>query len=112
MTTEEKKGHFVQGRFVIDAEPEPQIEMNEESQPAPEMKDEPQSEQPTIEHLIQQTSKNVELTVESVVVLGKKLFMTQEGRDHIEAKIRKVGLELQKAIGEIAEAAKNAVERK
>ena len=98
MTTEEKKGHFVKGRYIIDEEPEPE--------------NEPHSDKPTVEHLIRQTSKNVELTVESVVILGKKLFMTPEGREHIELKTRQIGLELQKAINEIAEAAKNAVEKK
>ncbi|MDO9540514.1 MAG: hypothetical protein Q7J09_11020 [Methanocalculus sp.] len=100
MTTEEKKGHFVQGRFVIDEEPEQKPE------------EKTQQEQPTIEQLIKQTSKNAELTVESVVILGKKLFMTPEGREHIESKTRQIGFELQKAINEIADAAKKIVEKK
>lgn len=93
--TEEKKGRFVKGRYVIDEEP-----------------DEQKEKQPGIEDLIVQTSKNVEMTVESVVVLGKTLFMTEEGREHIERKTRQIGLELQKAVNEIAEAAKRAVEKK
>lgn len=109
MTTEERQGRFVNGRYVIDEEPVSET-------PEPEGKEEAAhdatSKTPTIEDLIQLTSKNVEVTVESVIVLGKKLFMTQEGREHIETKTRHIGDELQKTVGEIAEAAKKAIEKK
>lgn len=105
MTTDEKKGRFIQGRFVIDEAPAPEPSHTEEAE-------ETKANKPTIEDLIQLTSKNVEMTIESVVVLGKKLFLTQEGRDHIENKTRQIGDELQKTVGEIAEAAKRAIEKK
>ncbi len=105
MSDEEKKGRFVKGRYVIDEEPDTPDE-------EPGLSGEEAQEKPTVEQLITQTSKNVDLTVESVVVLGKTLFMTEEGREHIELKTRKIGLELQKAVNEIAEAAKELVERK
>ncbi|MCQ1537663.1 hypothetical protein FTO68_01475 [Methanocalculus taiwanensis] len=105
MITDEKKGRFVQGRFVIDEEPDTEPAHSEKAE-------ETKTKKPTIEDLIQLTSKNVEMTIESVVILGKKLFLTQEGRDHIEAKTRKIGDDLQKTVGEIAEAAKKAIEKK
>lgn len=110
MTTEEKQGRFVKGRYVIDEEPV--AEVQEQGSRGDEASHDATSKTPSIEDLIQLTSKNVEVTVESVIVLGKKLFMTQEGRDHIEDKTRQIGDELQKTVGEIAEAAKRAIEKK
>lgn len=110
MTTEERKGRFVKGRYVIDEEPVAGAQ--EQGSPGEEASHDTTSKTPSIEDLINLTSKNVEVTVESVIVLGKKLFMTQEGRDHIENKTRQIGDELQKTVGEIAEAAKRAIEKK
>lgn len=110
MTTEEKQGRFVKGRYVIDEEPVTGAQ--EDGSTGEEASPDATSKKPSIEDLIQLTSKNVEMTVESVIVLGKKLFMTQEGRDHIENKTRQIGDELQKTVGEIADAAKRAIEKK
>ncbi len=110
MTTEERQGRFVKGRYVIDEEP--MEEVQEPAATGEENAHDATSKTPSIEDLIHLTSKNVEMTVESVIVLGKKLFMTQEGRDHIENKTRQIGDELQKTVSEIAEAAKRAIEKK
>ncbi len=110
MTTEERQGRFVKGRYVFDEEPV--AAAHEQGSTGEEASHDTTSKTPSIEDLIQLTSKNVELTVESVIVLGKKLFMTQEGRDHIENKTRQIGDELQKTVGELAEAAKRAIEKK
>jgi len=101
MAAEEMKGRFVKGRYVVDEEDEPKAETSAK-----------EDEQPTIEHLIKKTSENVDMTIESVVILGKKLFMSEEGRNHIEAKTREIGSELQKAVGEIAEAAQRFIQKK
>ncbi|MCP1715197.1 Uma2 family endonuclease [Methanocalculus alkaliphilus] len=101
MAEEERKGRFVKGRFVFEEEETPKAEAAAE-----------EKKQPTVEDLIKKTSENVDMTIESVVVLGKKLFMTEEGRDHIETKTREIGSELQKAVEEIADAAHRFMKKK
>ncbi|MBR1368344.1 hypothetical protein RJ53_02050 [Methanocalculus chunghsingensis] len=101
MAEDERKGRFVRGRYVIEEEEAPMAEASNEEE-----------KQPTVEDLIKKTSANVDMTIESVVILGKKLFMTEEGRDHIETKTREIGTELQKAVGEIADAAQRFMKKK
>ncbi|WP_298669812.1 hypothetical protein [uncultured Methanofollis sp.] len=93
----EQKGHFESGRWVEDREPEA----------APETPKGPQ-----VDEMVHEASTSVKKAIDDVVHLGKHLFGTKEGRDHLEKKVRAAGAELEKAIGEVAETARRNLERK
>ncbi|MDT8358556.1 MAG: hypothetical protein RQ758_08665 [Methanomicrobiaceae archaeon] len=95
----EKKGVFKDGKWV---------EEKEAPAPGSEQKG---HETPEIEKLIGETSNSVNKAVDNVINLSKSLFTTEKGRAHIEKKVRKAGQDLEKAIDDIVESAKSAVEK-
>ncbi|MDD4254939.1 MAG: hypothetical protein PHP59_06125 [Methanofollis sp.] len=95
----EQKGHFESGRWVEDREPEA----------APETPETPKA--PQVDEMVHEASTSVKKAIDDVVHLGKHLFGTKEGRDHLEKKVRAAGAELEKAIGEVAETARRNLER-
>ncbi|EJG06638.1 MAG: hypothetical protein PHU26_03910 [Methanofollis liminatans] len=104
----EEKGHFEKGRWVLEPEP-----VEEESAPGAEDQA-PEEEQsaPQVEDLAREASKSVKKAIDDVVVLGRNLFGTKEGREHIEKKARAAGAELERAINEVAEAAKKTIKNR
>lgn len=86
-----KQGHFEQGRWVEDPEPV--------------------ADTPAIEERIQETSCSVRKAIDDVIGLGRHLFGTQEGREHIEQTARAAGEDLERAINDIAESARRALKR-
>jgi hypothetical protein len=106
ITMTEEKGRFEKGRWV--PEPEP---VEEESAPGEQAQKEEQSA-PQVEDLAREASKSVKKAIDDVVVLGRNLFGTKEGREHIEKKARAAGAELERAINEVAEAAKKTIKNR
>ncbi|WP_067052502.1 hypothetical protein [Methanofollis ethanolicus] len=96
----EQKGHFESGRWVEDREPEA----------VPETPETPKA--PQVDEMVHEASTSVKKAIDDVVHLGKHLFGTKGGRDHLEKKARAAGAELEKAIGEVAEAARRTIEKK
>jgi len=96
----EQKGHFESGRWVEDREPEA----------AQETPQTPQT--PQVDEMVHEASTSAKKAIDDVLRLGKHLFGTKEGRDHLEKKVRAAGAELEKAIGEVAEAARRTIEKK
>ncbi|MDN7024573.1 hypothetical protein FGU65_06680 [Methanoculleus sp. FWC-SCC1] len=102
----EKAGHFDNGRWV--EEPETETETEEipiESGPAPESG-------ASTEDLLADASQSVRKAVDDVVRAGRHLFGTPAGREQIERSARKAGSDLEKAINEMAESARKALERR
>lgn len=95
------QGHYESGRWVEDREPEASPETAET-----------QEEAPQVDEMVRETSASVKKAIDDVVHLGKHLFGTKEGRDHLEKKARAAGAELEKAIGEVAETARRNLEKK
>ena len=59
-----------------------------------------------------EASRSVHKAIDDVIAAGRHLFGTQEGRDHIEKKLRKAGDDLEKAIEDVAEAARETLEKR
>ena len=96
----EKKGHFEEGKWV-----------EEKEAPAPGSEQEGPGT-PEIDKLIGETSNSVNKAVDNIINLSKTLFTTEKGRAHIEKKVRKAGLDLEKAIDDMVETAKSKLEKK
>ncbi|MCC7564926.1 MAG: hypothetical protein KO206_01425 [Methanomicrobiaceae archaeon] len=95
----EKKGYFKDGRW-FEAPPEA----------TPEGK--PVQAEPSIDDLIDGASRSVRRAINDVAELGRQLFGTPEGREHIERKARKAGKDLERTINEAAEAARRSLEER
>lgn len=100
----EQKGHYESGRWVEDREPEAPPETAETQEETPKA--------PQVDEMVHEASTSVKKAIDDVVHLGKHLFGTKEGRDHLEKKARAAGAELEKAIGEVAETARRNLEKK
>ncbi|TAJ43255.1 hypothetical protein [Methanofollis fontis] len=100
-------GHFEQGKWVEEPLPEEQEAPQTDQEEA-----ESQTAAPSVDELVSGASQSVKRAINDVVVLGKHLFGTKEGRDHIEKKARAAGAELEKAINEIADSAKETIKKK
>ena len=96
----ETKGHFEQGRWVLDPPP------------APEPEKEPAAAAPSVEERIQEASRSVRKAASDVMNAGNPLLRTQEGHDHIEQAARKAGEDLERAINSWAESARLALQRR
>jgi len=95
----EARGHFDNGRWVEDREPEPAQE------PAPE----PEPSGARIEDLVCEASCSVHKAIDDVVRLGHNLFFTPEGRDHIERTAKKAGGDIERAIDEMVTSARQSM---
>ncbi|QYZ79757.1 hypothetical protein E2N92_10115 [Methanofollis formosanus] len=91
----QKEGHFEKGRWVEYEEPAPA---------APSA--------PSVDDLIDEASKSVRRAVGDVTALGRHLFLTEEGRGHLEKKARDAGSALERAVNEVAEKARKGREKK
>jgi hypothetical protein len=100
----EQKGHYEAGRWVEDREPEAPPETAETQEET--------SKTPQVDEMVHEASASVKKAIDNVVHLGKYLFGTKEGRDHLEKKARAAGAELEKVIGEVAETARRNLEKK
>ncbi|MDK2974719.1 MAG: hypothetical protein PWP08_1090 [Methanofollis sp.] len=106
----EMQGHYKTGRWVVDPDPEPV-----EEQSAPEVGDQMPREgpgAPQVEDLAREASQSVKKAIDDVVVLGRNLFGTKEGREQIEKKARAAGAELEKTINEVAESARKTLKNR
>jgi signal transduction histidine kinase len=97
----EKEGRFEKGRWV-EGEPAPAEEpATEEPKAAPEA-----------ERLLDEASQSVHRAVDDVIRAGRHLFGTQEGREHIEKKIRKAGDDLEKVVDDAVDTARQTLEKR
>ncbi|QSZ67793.1 hypothetical protein RJ40_09895 [Methanofollis aquaemaris] len=94
----QNEGHFEKGRWV------------EYEEPAPETSSEPSA--PSLDDLVDEASKSVRRAVGDVTALGRHLFLTEEGRGHLEKKARDAGAALERAVTEVAEKARKGHEKK
>ncbi len=97
----EKEGRFEKGRWVEGEPPEADEPAAEEPKTAPEA-----------ERLLDEASQSVHRAVDDVIRAGRHLFGTQEGREHIEKKIRKAGDDLEKVIDDAVETARQTLEKR
>jgi len=88
----EPQGHFEQGRWVEDPEPA--------------------TDAPAIGERIQETSQSVRKAIDDVFGLGRHLFGTAEGQEHIERTARAAGADLSRAVNDVAESARRALKRR
>jgi hypothetical protein len=102
----ENEGHFEKGRWVEGESPQP-----EEQEPAREAP-KTGTDTPETERLLDEASRSVHRAIDDVIRAGRHLFGTQEGRDHIEKKVRKAGDDLEKVIDDVAEAARETLEKR
>ena len=86
------RGYFKGGKWIEEAEPEPEEEKKQKAE-----------EKIPIEDLMDKTSESVNTAIKDVLNLANTLLGTKEGREHIEKKVRKAEDRLNKAIDEIAE---------
>jgi len=102
----ENEGHFEKGRWVEGEPPQP-----EEPEPSAE---EPQkgADVPEAERLIGEASRSVHRAIDDVIRAGRHLFGTQEGREHIEKRVRKAGDDLEQVIDDVAETARQTLEKR
>lgn len=88
-------GHFEKGRWVEDEEPAPETPSG-----------------PSVDDLVDEASSSVRRAVRDVTALGRHLFLTDEGRGHLEKKAREAGAALERAVTEVAEKARKTYEKK
>jgi hypothetical protein len=100
----EKEGRFEKGRWVEGETPPAEEPATEEPKTAPEA--------PEAERLLDEASQSVHRAVDDVIRVGRHLFGTQEGREHIEKKIRKAGDDLEKVVDDAVENARQTLERR
>jgi hypothetical protein len=104
----EKTGHFKNGRWIPDPEPGADTRISPDEETSGEAK----AKTPDVEKLVDEASSSVHKAIDDVVHLGRHLFGTPEGREHIEKKARKAGDDLEKAIDEVAEAARKMLKKR
>ena len=86
------RGHFEKGVWVEEPIPGEETEKNE-----PEI---------NVDEIIGDARKSVSRAVKDVTGLGKTLFGTKKGREHLEKEAKKAGEKLEKAINEAIEDAR------
>jgi hypothetical protein len=104
----EEKGHYEKGRWVLDPEPVEEESAPGAGGPAPEE----ERGAPQVEDLAREASQSVKKAIDDVVVLGRNLFGTKEGRELIEKKARAAGADLERVINEVAETAKKTIKNR
>lgn len=104
----EKKGHFEKGRWIPDPEPGADVRIS----PEEEISGEAKAKTPDVEKLVDEASSSVHKAIDDVVHLGRHLFGTPEGREHIEKKARKAGKDLEQTIEDVAAAAREAIDKR
>ncbi|KAF1078659.1 hypothetical protein [Methanogenium sp. MK-MG] len=90
------RGHFEKGVWV--EEPIP----GEEEKTAPEV---------NVQETLNAARKSVSRAVSDVKILGKTLFGTKNGRDHLEKEAAKAGEKMEKAINEAVEDARKRLKK-
>jgi len=68
-------------------------------------------EAPDVEKLVGEAKESVKKAVSNVITLGKNLFGTETGRQHLEKEARKAGEKLEETIEEAVESAKKEFEK-
>ena len=91
----EKKGHFVQGRWVEDS-------------PAPARS----AGSSDIETRLSQTTKSVIASIDDVMSVTRDLVTTEEGRKYIEKTVRDTEKQVQRSFDEILMTVKSELEKK
>jgi hypothetical protein len=101
------QGRFEKGAWV--EEPIPDVEekkavpeVDEEEKAAPEV---------DVEEIIAKARKSVSQTITDVKTLGKTIFGTKEGHNHLEKEATKAGEKLEKAINEAVEDARKMLKK-
>lgn len=92
----ETRGHFEKGKWV------------EEPVRSEEEKGEPEV---NVEEIIVDARKSVSRAVKDVTSLGKTLFGTKKGREHLEKEAKKAGDKFEKAINEAIEDARKKMKQ-
>lgn len=91
------RGHFEKGVWVEEPIPGEETEKNE-----PEV---------NVDEIIGDARKSVSRAVKDVTGLGKTLFGTKKGREHLEKEAKKAGDKLEKAINEAIEDARKKMKQ-
>jgi hypothetical protein len=91
------RGHFEKGAWVEEPIPGEETEKTE-----PEV---------DVEEVIDAARQSVSRTVKDVKILGKTLFGTKKGREHLEKEASKAGEKLEKAINEAVEDARKILKK-
>jgi hypothetical protein len=91
------RGHFEKGAWVEEPIPGEETEKTE-----PEV---------NVEEVIATARKSVSGAVSDVTNLGKTLFGTKKGRDHLEKEAKKAGDKFEKAINEAVEDARKILKK-
>jgi len=91
------RGHFEKGAWVEEPIPNEEAENTE-----PEV---------DVEEIITAARKSVSDAVSDATSLGKTLFGTKKGRDHLEKEAKKAGGKLEKAINEAVEDARKRLKK-
>lgn len=100
------RGRFEKGVWVE----EPILE--EKAQKAvPEEEAEKVAPEIDVEEIIATARKSVSKTITDVTTLGKTLFGTKEGHNHLEKEAKKAGEKLEKAINEAIEDAQKILKK-
>jgi hypothetical protein len=68
-------------------------------------------EAPDVEKLVGEAKDSVKKAVNNVITLGKNLFGTESGRQHLEKEARKAGEKLEETIEDALETAKKEFEK-
>jgi len=66
---------------------------------------------PDVEKLVGEAKESVKNAVNNVITLGKNLFGTETGRQHLEKEARKAGEKLEETIEDAVETAKKEFEK-
>ncbi len=66
---------------------------------------------PDVEKLVDEAKESVKKAVNNVVALGKNLFGTEAGRQHLEKEAKKAGEKLEETIEDAVETAKKEFEK-
>lgn len=77
----------------------------------PDEKAEKATSEVDVEEIIATARKSVSQTVMDVKTLGKTLFGTKEGRNHLEKEAAKAGEKLERAINEAVEDARKILKK-
>ncbi len=101
------RGHFEKGRWVEEPIPGEEAENTQHTE-----KKEPDAEvEEIIEEIIDSARQSVSRAVTDVMTLGKTLFGTKKGRDHLEKEAVKAGEKMEKVINEAVEDARKKLKK-
>ncbi|NLO77638.1 MAG: hypothetical protein GX097_03995 [Methanomicrobiales archaeon] len=106
------QGHFKKGVWVEEPMVEKPIPADEAEKAAPEVNEtEKATPDVDVEKIIATARNSVSRTITDVTTLGKTLFGTKEGHEHLENEAKKAGESLEKAINDAIDDAKKILKK-